>query len=68
MATKIVADSGFWFALFEPRDQYHRSATGLQEELIVHDLQSLERIWPRSFVETTERTLGNHRFTVFFGC
>ena len=38
MAKRLVADSCFWFALFEPRDQYHRAATSLQEQLTVHDL------------------------------
>ena len=38
MAKRFVADSCFWFALFEPRDQYHRAATSLQEQLTVHDL------------------------------
>ena len=38
MAKRLVADSCFWFALFEPRDQYHRAATSLEEHLTVHDL------------------------------
>lgn len=36
MAKNIIADSGFWFALFNERDEYHEEAIILEEDIRVH--------------------------------
>ena len=38
MSKNIIADSGFWFALFNARDQYHTEAKALESELEFHTL------------------------------
>jgi predicted nucleic acid-binding protein len=38
MAKKIIADSGYWFALFNERDAYHCVARVLEDEIQVHKL------------------------------
>lgn len=38
MAKNIIADSGFWFALFNERDAYHEEALVLEEDLHVHKI------------------------------
>lgn len=36
MPKKIIADSGYWYALFNERDQYHAAAKAIEEEIEVH--------------------------------
>jgi predicted nucleic acid-binding protein len=38
MSKKIIADSGYWIALFNERDEYHEQAQVLEEEMLVHTL------------------------------
>ena len=38
MPKRIIADSGYWFALFNERDDYHCEAMVIQEEIEVHSL------------------------------
>lgn len=38
MSKKILADSGFWYALFNERDDYHEHALILEEDMRVHTL------------------------------
>ena len=38
MAKKILVDTGFWFALFNERDDYHSEALALQDDIQIHSL------------------------------
>lgn len=38
MNKRIVTDSGYWFALYEPRDQYHKQAIKLNEFIRQHHI------------------------------
>lgn len=38
MAKYVLADTGFWYALYNDRDQYHKEATGLAGHIILHRL------------------------------
>ena len=38
MPKKIVADTCFWFALFNPSDDYHDAASVIEDELSIHQL------------------------------
>jgi predicted nucleic acid-binding protein len=38
MAKNIIADTGYWFALFDPSDEYYEEATTLEVDLRVHQL------------------------------
>lgn len=38
MSKKIIADSGYWFALFNERDNHHCEAWVIQEETQIHSL------------------------------
>jgi predicted nucleic acid-binding protein len=38
MAKNILADSGFWFGLFYPRDSYHKEACSIEASLAVSNL------------------------------
>lgn len=53
MAKNIVADSGFWFGLFNPRDEHHASACSIEISLSTH---SIVIPWP-SLYETLNTRL-----------
>lgn len=57
MAKNIVADSGFWFGLFNPRDNYHREACSIESSIEVHNLLVP---WP-SLYETMNTRLMRRR-------
>jgi predicted nucleic acid-binding protein len=38
MSKKIIADSGYWFALFNERDNYRTEALIIEEEIQMHSL------------------------------
>lgn len=57
MAKNIVADSGFWFGLFNARDNYHREACSIESSIAVHNLLVP---WP-SLYETMNTRLMRRR-------
>jgi|SRR6056297_3554643 len=38
MALRLLLDTGFWFALYDPRDTYHKEALEIAELLDIHGL------------------------------
>ncbi|MBS0588563.1 MAG: hypothetical protein JSS37_11570 [Proteobacteria bacterium] len=38
MSKNVIADSGYWYALFDARDSYHEEAQILAEDIKVHKL------------------------------
>lgn len=57
MAKNIVADSGFWFGLFNARDNYHHEACLIESSIAVHKLLVP---WP-SLYETMNTRLMRRR-------
>jgi predicted nucleic acid-binding protein len=57
MAKNIVADSGFWFGLFNARDSYHQEACSIESSISVHNLLVP---WP-SLYETMNTRLMRRR-------
>ncbi len=54
MAKKIIADSGYWFALFNERDKYHTEARVLEENIRVHTLLVP---WPTMYESINSRLI-----------
>ena len=52
MAKNIVADSCFWFGLFDARDQYHAEACAIEGSLSVH---SILLPWPTLYESLNTR-------------
>jgi len=57
MAKNIVADSGFWFGLFNERDPYHKEACFIESSIGVHNILVP---WP-SLYETMNTRLMRRR-------
>lgn len=52
MAKNIVADSCFWFGLFNARDEHHREACSIEDALSVH---SILMPWPTMYESLNTR-------------
>jgi predicted nucleic acid-binding protein len=63
MPKKIVADSGFWFALFNERDTHHDEAQVIEEELSFHVIVVP---WPTLYESINTRFMRRHHNIVRF--
>ena len=59
MAKNIIADTGFWFALYEPRDGFYSNANKIAK-LIVIDDQNILMPWPCLY-ETINTRFAKHK-------
>ena len=57
MAKNIIADTGFWFALYEPRDNFYSNANKIAE--LIGD-QNIFLPWP-SLYETVNTRFAKHK-------
>lgn len=55
---RIIADSGYWRGLFDPRDQYHASAVALDIDL---DMVNVVVPWPSLFECLSTRFVKDYR-------
>jgi len=63
MSKKIIADSGYWFALFDERDKYHEEAQVLEDDMRVHTLLVP---WPTLYESINTRLIRRRHNVVRF--